>query len=567
MIGSDSRMSEDVRDAVAKRWRDVEYSSLSGGSVNDDNKVKRPKSENLSRESSDNSTDVSSFNEVIVLDSEDEDDDENGKDIVFKDQITIDRILFDSHHCFKLIKSDSYDNIYYPARTDFHFITMKDIFREKNLKRSILFSYQFNMDFLLDCFDPNIEAITIVTQEECLLPLDPTNPAYYRLKKIEDKIKKIIIKMAPYTSHHTKMIINFYQDNTVRFFLPSNNFTKAEVDYPQQVCWCSPKLPFNEKFINKTPSLFKNGIISYLKSYERKDINDLILKYVDQIDCSTLDDVTFIFSSPGKNTQSGLGLLKQHIENIEDHIHTPSSKHRYLVQASSLGSKIGKDKHIFMDYIIPALVPKDCIYTRANDPDKYNKTYPWNNLIKEKIHANILYPTIDEVMESPNMYLSGGWFHFNYQANPGVYERLREANVFVKQCVSDISKERRTTPSHSKFYLKWSNSKDNDEKKIPDEIDWCLYTSANLSSVAWGRVTSNPRNFEIGVLLKQDNTHQKPLKCMSFVDLVYNRKDADVKNTVIVPFTKTYILYDHNDKPTNVAQLVPLSNLYKIANE
>lgn len=51
-------------------------------------------------------------------------------------------------------------------------ITLKDIFGTETLKRSILFSFQYELDFLLRQFHQNVENITIVGQKGTIMPIE-----------------------------------------------------------------------------------------------------------------------------------------------------------------------------------------------------------------------------------------------------------------------------------------------------------------------------------------------------------------------------------------------------------
>ncbi|KAG0658128.1 hypothetical protein C6P45_002278 [Maudiozyma exigua] len=561
MAGSVGKPREDkdsVRAKIANRWSNIDYNKLS---IDVQKTSEKPKLEP----------------EVISIDSESEtsisDNESETKGSLPKP--LIDEKLHDKKYCFKLIRSETiYDksidyNRMNPKQRDY-FITMKDIFYDPNLRETILFSFQFDMNFLSKCFHPNIERIVIIGQPERIIPLDDTIGSY-ELKQLAKKICYVPIEMPKYRSHHTKMVLNFYRDS-LRMFLPSNNFTEAEVSYPQQVCWCSPKFMDLGK-IEPISAFHGLGyeLESYFRDYDQKTdfFQSLILKlgkydFLCYDDNKEKNDIKFIYSTPKPHSDSGLESLGNRVRQLESkcfkHKNSKEDKH-YLVQTSSIGTTMFRNKPFLLGVIIPRIIP--------------------DNSTTKEIHTNILYPTLKEICDSPASVLSGGWFHFNYSRGKEAYNSLMSEKVFVKQDPTQISRERLSTPSHSKFYMKWTTkyTNKNDNGSIPEEgVDWCLYTSANLSAAAWGSDTTRPKNYEFGVLF------QGPVEVSSFVDLIYKNKgqfgtrlgtateetnfkskdkqvDRINADQVIVPFPKSFVQYDRDDKPSDVNLLDKISNL------
>ena len=184
--------SNECRRAVAAKWSNVDYRSL--GTDNYD--------------SSASSTDIEENvrpikrlkQEVIDLTSDDENQEE------------------DISSPFKLVKSDVYDSNVNSA----HFITFKEIFGDKRLKKSILFSFQYELDFLLEQFYSGVREIVIVAQKDTIRPCTTQKGI-----SMVDRLSVIEFFMPQYTCHHSKMILNLYDDGSCKMFLPSNNFTYA----------------------------------------------------------------------------------------------------------------------------------------------------------------------------------------------------------------------------------------------------------------------------------------------------------------------------------------------------
>ncbi|CCF59256.1 hypothetical protein KAFR_0G02220 [Kazachstania africana CBS 2517] len=502
------RIYSEVADAVARRWRQVEYNGC----------AKRKKFDESSPNPSIESNNLDSNLQVIDLTSDSDD----------KEEMLPDETLGGEKYSFKLIKSEYYDlNLPENIRSSSDFISLKDIFGNSNLESTVLFSYQFNLDFLLDQFHPSIKSITMVAQKGTI---NPVSPESFHLFPILDKCKIIDIYMPPYTSHHSKMILNFYRDKSVKIFIPSNNFTHHETNLPQQICWCSPSL-----YQGKTGSvLFQENLLSYLKSYEDKTLNTTIYYELLQLNFESLKDVDFVYSCPSKeNASSGLKLL---VELLSKHDNDKSG--HYLCQTSTIGGPLNKSQNsnIFTHLMIPAL---SNMFGMSNSS---RLTIPTTEQVLQfnknnNIKPYILYPTVKELQNCPMGWLPSGWFHFNYDRIPMYYETLKEKfDIFYKQDAESISIQRRATPSHSKFYMKSST-------ETFTELDWCLYTSANLSMSAWGKITTKPRNYEVGVLFTGKD---RLIRCTSFIDLIYKRTDG--QSDVVVPFTLKLQKYEADDE-------------------
>ncbi|CAB4254407.1 similar to Saccharomyces cerevisiae YBR223C TDP1 Tyrosyl-DNA Phosphodiesterase I [Maudiozyma barnettii] len=572
-VNADSSTS--ARSKVANRWKNVNYKKLGEDIVVTDTRAKREETNAgmkvesqdievvvLDSDSDEGSQDDTSIEEQVLKESSAAADaTANPRKLDDKEKVKIDSILYESDYCFKLMRSTVYDSQYETMSNEqkSYFITTDDIFNDPKLSSTFLFSYQYDMNFILSCFHKDLSDITMVMQRGCIVPLDIKAPE--KLQRLHDKIKYVEVDMPSYTSHHSKMILNFYSDKSMRIFMPSNNFTEAEITYPQQVCWCSPKLrAFGDKKLVDDiddASCFRAELFEYIGRYRHYLFTQRLIGDLSNYDFSSLNGLHFLFSTPrrfaaldsnNKNTcdeESGLvkfGSVVRRVESDNTKINKIKKRH-YLVQTSSIGTKRLQGKQLFTGFMIPNLTSS------------------------KNVCGHILYPTLQEVCDSPASLLSGGWFHFNYNDYSEPYISMKKQNLFVKQNPIATSIERRATPSHSKFYMKWTSDDENDVS-IPDTpVDWCLYTSANLSIAAWGTDVKSATNFEVGVLIPG------PINVFSFVDLIYKATKGtrlgtsddqgahimrdSTRSTVIVPFPKSLVPYSYtdNDKPTNVALL------------
>ena len=144
---------------------------------------------------------------------------------------------------------------------------------------------------------------------------------------------------------------------------------------------------------------------------------------------------------------------------------------------------------------------------------------------------------------------AAGWFHCGAQRSPQMHARLRSNGVFVKSPGG-------TVPSHSKFYMQWGDSGEG-PLCIASTLDWCLYTSANLSKVAWGlgEGGAKPQNYEAGVLLRG------PVHCTTFEEKLRGTRlggassSQRYSNSVTLPYPRELVQYEEDDVPTDAGLL------------
>lgn len=512
-----SNISE-VRKRVSERWSKVDVKL-------DQAKVKRQ------RTCDETNAEISS-QKIDIIDLTNSSDEETDTDVL---EVIESTNVRDSSDClgsrntrsskieypFRLIKSDIYDSGKngYPSIDSPYFITLKDIFGDKSLRRSILFSFQYELEFLLNQFNKEtVESIIVVAQEGTLIP--PTSSDLCLMLNI---VTILEISMPPFTCHHTKMILNFYEDKSCKIFIPSNNFTYMETNLPQQVCWLSPVLPHIAK-PSEERSSFKENLLRYLCSYPTKDIRDRLVAPLTNIDFSRLSNVDFTYSTPN-DINSGFKLLEEILSPSTDELNQGKLPQQYLCQTSSIGGPGAKGGNLFTHIWAPTfsnLIKTSNIKNTSQKPPPVLSTIHALSAFGDRIKTHIVFPTVEEIKNSPSGWLCSGWFHFHHAKNQQYYNMLlNDFSTFSKQDPLRISRERKATPSHSKFYMR-STLQETDDLDDPfARPDWCVYTSANLSLTAWGTQTRKPRNYEGGIVYKM--TDSQMLKCASFVDIIYRK--------------------------------------------
>lgn len=461
---------------------------------------------------------------------------------------------------FRLIRSEIYDR---NTPSSPHFISMEKILSDTKLKTCWLFSYQYELDYILPMFHENVN-VRMVAQNGTILPLTNRDAVS---SKLLANLQSFSVNMPPYTCHHSKMVINFYQDGSCQIFIPSNNFTQAETNIPQQIWWSSPQLP-RTRTNERNKSKFKSQLKTYLDSYPC-NLGSL-KKSVDEVDFANLDNTNtqFVYSTPTKRKDivSGFRLIYNSLkdESLIPSLGLANREQHYLVQTSSIGGPLRVPSigapNLFTHLMVPLFSGLLPIPDRLTPTDHIKNMLQTSRLKQEfrrnKIHAYILYPTLDEIRTSPLGYHSAGWFHFNWarnDANKRHYKTLTSLGVLYKQTPGTMSSSRGTTPSHSKFYLKST------AKSSFKTLDWCLFTTSNVSGHAWGTNIRGPQNYEVGVLLFSDSN--KVLVPKSAKELIYkpgrtlgnsntpsDEEDGRQKVIVTVPFGLPPTKYSADDE-------------------
>ncbi|SCU92961.1 LAMI_0E12728g1_1 [Lachancea mirantina] len=421
---------------------------------------------------------------------------------------------------FKIVKSNLYETT---GASQEKFTDFTEIFSSADLCRCWLFSFQYELDYILTMFDPRVK-LTIVAQKGTILPLSVMTP---KLKSLISNMKTLLIDMPPFTCHHSKLIINEYKDGGVRIYIPSNNFTSAETNLPQQVVWSSPLLP-RESQARKSMSHFRDSLLQYLSTYDcdLSDLNETITK----TNFTKIEEygLKFIYSSPRPakklfdDSGTGFRLLCNELQDFR-HVKDPSNKdnqlHHYFCQVSTIGAPLTAGSsppgNLLTHLMIPflsGLLPAVELQTKK----RTNQLLDWDRLAElyklQGIKPYILYPTEKEIRNCTLGYMASGWFHYHRARNEcarKVYEKLKSSGFFFKQR-QERHTSRNTTPSHTKFYAKFTTNSQNSESfNCPD---WVLFTTANLSLHAWGTATRKPKNYEVGVLMTSSENRQLVIK-------------------------------------------------------
>jgi tyrosyl-DNA phosphodiesterase-1 len=303
------------------------------------------------------------------------------------------------------------------------------------------------------------------------------------LENINAKMKNVMavkVKInTPYGCHHTKMALHFYKDKSMRIFISTANLYADDWHNRVQGIWISDKLPAldDEENDGESKTYFKSDFIKFLKTYNIPKMQPVI-EQVKKIDFGSVN-VFFISSTPGTHINTGTGieyghpkigaLLSKHSAKIKD-----SSS--INMQASSIGN-LGPSPNTYLCGEIASSFGKDC--------DNVN--------LRKASNVKVIYPTLNNVLNSYDHILGGGCLPYNEETNK---KQLWLKN-YLYQWKSSSRNRTRSMP-HIKTYCRFDSD---------DGLYWFILTSANLSRSAMGSLNKTGlakslriNSFEAGVL-------------------------------------------------------------------
>ncbi|KAI5302093.1 hypothetical protein KEM56_001048 [Ascosphaera pollenicola] len=468
-------------------------------------------------------------------------------------------------------------------------IQLQDILGDPLIKECWQFNYCFDVDWLMEQFDPDVRQSVVVKVVHGSWKRDSPNR-----QRIDDGCKRhanvepIVAYMPePFGTHHSKMMVLIRHDDQAQVIIHTANMIPGDWANMSQAVWRSPLLPkikgssispvatpASARSTPQTPvceptvaplgsgQRFKRDLLAYLRYYGTKKTGKLVTQ-LERYDFSAVRGA-LIASVPSKQrhdkldssraTLWGWPAMKDALSKLPlDRDEQKDNKRAHIVIQISSVATLGPTDKWLTKVLFDSLSPRTSA-SFMSKPPKFS----------------IIFPDPDEIRRSLNGYGSGGSIHMRLQstAQKKQLQYLRKYlchwagdSTAVTQQTGRIVREagRRRAAPHIKTYIRFT-----DEKMT--KIDWGVVTSANLSTQAWGATVNNNGeiricSWEIGVLVWPElfitdfgadgRSHKKEGKAVMVPvfkrDTVPDMEDAgtqtpDEVNTTTVAFRMPYDL-------------------------
>lgn len=512
---------------------------------------------------------VESPKEVIIVSSEDEAIDDKGKkkprqDIELKkSQI---RLLSDPSYSLHGIKTD--------LDVNKDTLLLADLVGSKDLKETYQFNFSVDLEFFLMHLHPNmsrqLRKITFITGSRLLDPDELTQDI--ALIKSKFNINELTADLPTrFGTHHTKMMINFYEDDTCEIIIMTCNLQKIDFGGLTQMCWKSGRLHrSNGNMSPERGARFQKDLKNYLFRYKKNPLRELG-KSLDEYDFLPVN-IELVASAPGffnmaESTNDseiyGYGKLYQVLRRNNLLIDNSKGENKYnvLAQVSSISYPFATEKlntaSIFSHLLCPLIFS-------GMSKASFNLLKPGAALFKNhqnthNYRPHILYPSVDDVANSNVGFASGQALHFKFTTTPthrNQYEQNIKPYLYRWQSGSQADETgRENVVPHVKLYMcdngdDWST------------LRWVLMGSHNLSKQAWGaknetRFTNNDplvykvSSYELGVLIpgnmdpNDDGITLKPIYGRDTFLAPQHNNDTPLR----IPFKLPPVKYKPSERP------------------
>ncbi|KAK6200395.1 putative tyrosyl-DNA phosphodiesterase [Scheffersomyces amazonensis] len=526
MTGGPNKRSEAFR-AAASHWA---------------NMPKRPKLNSTSAES--RSSNVAAP-DIIDISS----DEESQEDII-KVQLKKSPI--------KLLYNPSYDQSE-ESKVNKDTISIHNLVGVKDLSETFQFNFNVDLLFFLKYLHPEFSKkrrrITFITGSKLLEP-GPVSDLINSKFNYHEIIANIPNRFG---SHHTKMMINFFEDDTCEIVIMTCNFTKLDFGGLTQMIWRSERLQKGQTTTIQG-SRFRKDLLDYLLKYNKPDINSLVER-LKLFNFSSIE-VELIASAPGvydilnsnKDDEIyGYGkfyqVLKRNHLLIDNR--TASKMYNFLAQVTSISypSIVEKSQtgSIFTHIIAPMVFSGNQEFKILQPGAKSSKQHQKDHYYM----PHLIFPSVKEMSTNNVGFGAGQAIHFNYtqsfvhknQYEQNIKPYLRKWNSSGKDQVTG----REFVMPHCKFFI--CDNGDN-----WNSLKWLLVGSHNLSKQAWGGSSQKKEtkgvsskyevsSYELSVMIipKQN---EKLVPCYG-IDTVAT---SDVQ-PVRLPFKLPPVSYEKDDTP------------------
>ena len=161
------------------------------------------------------------------------------------------------------------------------------------------------------------------------------NPSLNNVSR--NNVKSVRIRSPyPFGTHHTKLMLLIYDDDSVRVVVSTANLVPSDWENRTQSLWVSPKLPSSPSNPEDSNTGFKASLIRYLKSYQVSQLHN----YISTINNANFSSVNafFVSSTPGSHEGSDLCKYGHMAAGSLIRKHSKPCNWPLVIQCSSIGS-------------------------------------------------------------------------------------------------------------------------------------------------------------------------------------------------------------------------------------
>lgn len=405
-----------------------------------------------------------------------------------------------SASAIRLLYNSSYDLSDLDEKKDVNLdtVTVEELVGQKDLVETYQFNFNVDIEYFLSFLHPEFSKkrrkVTFITGNT-LLTGHPLESELRKKFDISDVVASLPNRFA---SHHSKMMVNFFEDDEAEVVISTSNLTQLDFMGLTQAIWRSGRL---QKGNTSTTSgkRFRIDLIRYLTKY-KLNTTDILLKKLEGFDFSSVD-VELIASAPGvysmeepKSKEEAYGFLKlrQVLKRNDLLLDHEEAKHNILAQVTSIAypylTRRGKTSSMFTHLLCPLMFKEwdQLLEPGAQASREHQREFRYK--------PHIVFPTAKEIAGSNFGFLSGSANHFKYTPST-IYRQQYEQNIkpYLRKWGHGSQTGREKVTPHVKYYT----CDNGDDWK---SLKWVMVGSHNLSKQAWGYplAKSDGTQFEVG---------------------------------------------------------------------
>lgn len=363
-------------------------------------------------------------------------------------------------------------------------VTVEELVGTKDLVQTYQFNFNVDLEYFLSFFHPDFlksrGKITFITGSSILA----AHPLRDFFKDKFDISEVVALLPNRFASHHSKMMVNFFDNDEVEIVIMTCNLTQLDFGGLTQAVWRSGRLS-KGKTSTTLGKRFRLDLIRYLARYKLR-ATDVLLKKLEHLDFSSVD-VELVASVPGTYSLDdlkpageayGYAKLRQVLERNRLLLSEEKDHHNVLAQVTSIAypyvSRKGQTSSIFTHLLCPLLFSnwKRQLEPGAKSSQTHQKDFNYNPCI--------VFPTSKEIASSNFGFLSGSAVHFKYTTS-AIHKQQFDQNIkpYLYKWSGDLQTGREKVTPHVKYYA----CDNGDNWKT---LKWVLVGSHNLSKQAWG---------------------------------------------------------------------------------